>query len=127
MSLEHQESEVGRETQNLMSLFGIECLIERLYPGTRVDSIKISCKTEADAEAIVRNFWKEYDPRLFTELESGKVKFDGFGEGPRARTGVIRQSHQDDFKCIILINQNGNPLRQDTKDVLIKGGLTFKL
>ena len=115
------------ETEGIIQLFGVECLVDKTGMGFRSPFIKISCRTAADAEVIVKGFWREYDPRLYAELESGKSTYESFSGTAQGRTIVVHTEDRDDYKCHIIVNQNGNPFRQDTKDVLIRGGLTFEL
>jgi len=111
------------EKEPTSQLFGVECLIDKTGMGYKSPFIKISCRTAADAEIIIRGFWREYDPRLYAELESGKLTYEGFGGTTQGRTTIVHTKHRDDYKCHIIVNQNGNPFRVDTLNALKKGGL----
>ncbi len=132
MDSEHQPPQsTSRELQSpqpeekgfVTTLFGVECLVDKTGLNFKSPFIKISCKTVADAEIIVKAFWKEYDPRLFAELESGVSTYESFSGTTSARTDVVHVKYRPDYKCIIMVSQNGNLFREDTLNVLKNGGL----
>lgn len=124
MDSEHQAPQP--EKRGVMpTLFGVECLVDKTGIGFKSAFINILCKTAADAEIIVKAFWKEYDPRLYAEIESGVSTYESFNGTAQARTDVVHVEHRPDYKCIINLSQNGNPLSEDTLNVLRKGGLSI--
>jgi len=134
MDLEHQAPQpISSELQPpqpeekgvITTLFGVECLVDKIGMGFKSPFFNIKCRTAADAEIIVKAFWREYDPRLYAEIESGISTYENFGGTAQARTNVVHVEYQPIYKCIISVNQNGNPFRKDTLDVFRNGGLSI--
>ena len=116
---DHQPAPPVAEVERLPTLFGMKCRAEKRPMGT----LNIYCEDEAAAKRIILGFWKEYDSRLYQEVLDGKVPFEGLDATSHARTSVIRQPNNSNFKVIVHVTNNGVPIDKKIIDILSRNGL----